>query len=161
MSSQPGSGFENFGRKIDETMNKAVPASKKELKKVITYLNDEVVPTVRQNSSKGLRIAAEQLIRLAEHIDRSTTDAPTRWPRRGQVIRQICRHLMESFSAPPLRLRLVHRNALHRRMQPPRPGRLHTSAPSGRFNAPAPRASCDRSAGRGNSAACYGTHTEL
>lgn len=78
MSSQPGSGFENFGRKIDETINKAAPRVEEELKKVITYLNDEVVPTVRQNSSKGLRIAAEQLTRLAEHLDRSTTTRPDR-----------------------------------------------------------------------------------
>jgi hypothetical protein len=71
MSSQPGSGFEDFGRKIDETVNKAVPRVEEELKKVITYLNDEVVPRVRENSSKGLRIAADQLTKLAEHLDRA------------------------------------------------------------------------------------------
>ena len=83
MSNQPGSGFENFGRKIDETVNRAVPRVEEELKKVITYLNDEVVPTVRENSSKGLRIAADQLTRLAEHLDRSTTTRPDR-PEQGK-----------------------------------------------------------------------------
>jgi len=72
MSSQPGSGFENFGRKIDETLNNAVPRVEDELKRVITYLNDEVVPKVRENSSKGLRVAADQLTRLAEHLDQTT-----------------------------------------------------------------------------------------
>ena len=71
MSYQPGSGFEDFGRKIDETVNKAVPRVEDELKKVIAYLNDEVVPRVRENSSKGLRVAADQLTKIAEHLDRT------------------------------------------------------------------------------------------
>jgi predicted DNA-binding protein (UPF0278 family) len=73
MSNQPGSGFENVGRKIDETVNKAIPRVE-ELKKIIAYLNDEVVPKVRENSSKGLRVAADQLTKLAEHLDRTTGD---------------------------------------------------------------------------------------
>jgi len=72
MSNQPGTGFEDFGRKIDKTLNKAVPRAEEELKKVITFLNDEVVPRVRETSSKGLRIAADQLTKLAEHLDRSS-----------------------------------------------------------------------------------------
>ena len=72
MTSQPGSGFEDLGRKVDETLNKAVPRVEEDLKKVIAFLNDEVVPKVRENSSKGLRIAADQLTKLAEHLDRSS-----------------------------------------------------------------------------------------
>ena len=72
MTSQPGSGFEEFGRKVDETLNKAVPRVEEEVKKVIAYLNDEVVPSVRENSSKALRVASEELIKLAELIDRHT-----------------------------------------------------------------------------------------
>jgi hypothetical protein len=72
MTNQPGSGFEDFGRKVDETLNKAVPRAEEELKRVIAYLNDEVVPSVRENSSKALRVASEQLIKLAELIDRHT-----------------------------------------------------------------------------------------
>jgi len=72
MTNQSGHGFENFGRKIDETVNKAAPRVEEELKKVIAYLNDEVVPGVRENSSKALRIAADQLTKLAEHLDRTS-----------------------------------------------------------------------------------------
>ena len=72
MTNQSGRGFENFGRKIDETVNKAAPRVEEELRKIITFLNDEVVPKVRENSSKGLRVAADQLTRLAEHLDRSS-----------------------------------------------------------------------------------------
>lgn len=72
MTNQPGSGFEDFGRKVDETLNKAVPRVEEDLKRVIAYLNDEVVPSVRQNSSKALRVASQELIKLAELIERRT-----------------------------------------------------------------------------------------
>lgn len=62
--------FEDFGRKIDERVNAGAPRVEEDLKKVIAYLNDEVVPQVRQNSSQALRIAAEQLAKLAEHLDK-------------------------------------------------------------------------------------------
>jgi len=73
MVQDPGSAksrFEEFGRKIDERVAEGVPRVEEELKKVITYLNDEVVPQVRQNSSQALRVAAEQLRRLAERLDK-------------------------------------------------------------------------------------------
>ncbi|WP_446745458.1 hypothetical protein [Silvibacterium acidisoli] len=69
---QPRGGFEDFGRKVDEKFSKATPKIEEEVRKVIAYLNDEVVPSVRENSSKALRAAAEQLTRLAEHMDRNT-----------------------------------------------------------------------------------------
>jgi hypothetical protein len=62
--------FEAFGRKIDERFAEKIPRVEEEVKKVIAYLNDEVVPQVRQNSSTALRIAAEHLGRLAEHLDK-------------------------------------------------------------------------------------------
>jgi microcompartment protein CcmL/EutN len=73
MATEPGSSksrFEEFGRKIDERVGDAIPRVEEEVKKVITYLNDEVVPQVRQNSSQALRVAAEHLARLAEHLDK-------------------------------------------------------------------------------------------
>ena len=54
------SPFEDFGRKVDEHFSSAMPRMEDEVRKVITYLNDEVVPKVRQNSSEALRVAAEQ-----------------------------------------------------------------------------------------------------
>jgi hypothetical protein len=62
--------FEDFGRKIDEQFADKIPRIEDEVRKVITYLNEEVVPQVRQNSSQALRIAAEHLARLAEHLDK-------------------------------------------------------------------------------------------
>jgi len=72
MAQDPGSTktrFEEFGRKLDERVGDLLPRVEEEVKKVITYLNDEVVPQVRQNSSQALRIAAEHLARLAEHLE--------------------------------------------------------------------------------------------
>jgi len=67
----PGSNpFEEFGRKVDEQINNVSPRVEEEVRKVINYLNDEVVPKVRQNSSEGLRVVAEQLRKLADHLER-------------------------------------------------------------------------------------------
>jgi hypothetical protein len=73
MAADPASSktrFEDFGRKMDERFAEGVPRVEEEVKKVIAYLNDEVVPQVRQNSSQALRVAAEHLARLAEHLDK-------------------------------------------------------------------------------------------
>jgi hypothetical protein len=63
------STFENFGRKVDSQFGKVRPRIEDEVKRVITYLNEQVVPQVRQNSSTALRTAAEQLGRLADYLD--------------------------------------------------------------------------------------------
>ena len=63
--------FEQFGRRVDEHLGGCSDRIEDDVKKVITYLNEKVVPEVRQNSSKALRVAAEQLGRLADHLDQS------------------------------------------------------------------------------------------
>jgi len=63
------STFEIFGRRVDEQFGKVGPRLEDEVRRVIAYLNDQVVPQVRQNSSTALRMAAEQLGRLAEHLE--------------------------------------------------------------------------------------------
>jgi hypothetical protein len=69
---EPTSGrFENFGRKIDEHFGGCSDKLEDDVKRVISYLNDRVVPEVRENSSKALRIAAEQLTRLADHLEKT------------------------------------------------------------------------------------------
>jgi hypothetical protein len=70
----PGKGsgrFEHFGKKVDERLNQAMPRVEDELKKVIAFLNDQVVPRLRQDSSQALRIAADRLRKLAEQLDDS------------------------------------------------------------------------------------------
>jgi len=69
MSGQAGGPFENIGRKVDEHLGGVGERIEDDVKRVIAYLNDRVVPEVRQNSSKALRTAAEQLARLADQLE--------------------------------------------------------------------------------------------
>jgi len=63
--------FESWGRKVDEHVGGCSGRFEEDVKRVVSYFNDRVVPEVRQNSSKALRVAAEQLARLADHLDRT------------------------------------------------------------------------------------------
>jgi hypothetical protein len=74
MTSQDGSKkapFERVGRKLDAEFSEAAQKLERESERVIAYLNNEVVPAIRNHSSKALRSAAEQLSRLAEYMDKN------------------------------------------------------------------------------------------
>ena len=68
----------DFGRKVEEassrvnkTISDVAERLEKESAEVIQYLNDEVVPAVRSNSTKAMRIAAEKLTRLADYMEKN------------------------------------------------------------------------------------------
>ena len=63
--------FERFGRKLDAEFGEAAQKVDREAEKVIAYLNNEVVPAIRTHSTKALRVAAEQLSKLAEYMDKN------------------------------------------------------------------------------------------
>jgi hypothetical protein len=63
--------FENFGRKMDSELGDAARRVEQESERVISYINNEVVPAIRNKSSKALRAAAEQLQKLAEFMERN------------------------------------------------------------------------------------------
>jgi len=65
--------FEDFGRKLDRGLGEAAKRMEQEGEKLIAYLNDEVVPSIRNNSSKALRIASEKLSQLANYMDQKNT----------------------------------------------------------------------------------------
>jgi len=65
--------FEDFGRKLDRGLGEAAKRMEQEGEKLIAYLNDEVVPAIRNNSSKALRIASEKLSQLANYMDQKNT----------------------------------------------------------------------------------------
>jgi hypothetical protein len=54
-----------ISRSFEETSERL----EKETAEFIKYLNDEVVPAVRQHSTKALRIAAEKLARFADYME--------------------------------------------------------------------------------------------
>jgi len=55
----------DFNRKVEE----AAERLEQESAEFVKYLNDEVVPAVRQHSTKVLRAAAEKLATLADYMD--------------------------------------------------------------------------------------------
>ncbi len=50
-------------------MQEAADRTESEVRRLITYMNDEVVPDVRKHSSTALRTVAEQLRTLAQNLD--------------------------------------------------------------------------------------------
>jgi hypothetical protein len=69
--------MKDFNRKVEEatsraskTVGEAAERLEKDSAELIQYLNDEVVPAVRQHSTKALRIAAEKLADLADYMEK-------------------------------------------------------------------------------------------
>jgi hypothetical protein len=61
---------EDTSARVNKTVGEAAERMEKEAAEFVKYLNDEVVPAVRQHSTKALRIAAEKLHELANYMDR-------------------------------------------------------------------------------------------
>jgi F0F1-type ATP synthase membrane subunit b/b' len=57
----------DFNRKVEQ----AAEHLEKETAEFIKYLNDEVVPAVRQHSTKALRVAAYKMARLADYMEQN------------------------------------------------------------------------------------------
>jgi len=70
----------DFNRKVDEAsarvnqrIGETAERLEKEAEELIKYLNDEVVPAVRQHSTKALRVAAEKLGNLADYMEQTSS----------------------------------------------------------------------------------------
>jgi len=68
--------MKDFNRKVEEasarlgkTAGEFAANLEQETAELIAYLNEQVVPEVRQHSTKALRTAAEKLTRLAEYME--------------------------------------------------------------------------------------------
>ena len=60
---------EDASARVSQTINETAERLEKEIPEFIKYLNDEVVPTVRQHSTKALRTASVKLIELADYME--------------------------------------------------------------------------------------------
>jgi hypothetical protein len=60
---------EDASARVNKTVADATERLEKETAEFITYLNNEVVPAVRQHSSKALRVASDKLRELADFMD--------------------------------------------------------------------------------------------
>ncbi len=56
-------------RPLEGRLKEAGERIEEELRKAVKYIDEEVVPEVRRNGSAALRIAADKLRTLAEHMD--------------------------------------------------------------------------------------------
>lgn len=56
-------------RPWEQQLRDAAAHLETDLKNVVKYINDEVVPEVRRNGSEALRAAAVELHRLAQRMD--------------------------------------------------------------------------------------------
>jgi glutamyl-tRNA reductase len=66
----------DFNRKVEEasarfgkSVAEVTQTVEKETADLLNFLNEEVVPAVRQHSTKALRLAAEKLTRLANYME--------------------------------------------------------------------------------------------
>lgn len=62
----PPNPFEDIARRVGAAGGKA----EAEIRRIIAYLNDEVVPGVRKHSFQALRTAGEQLTKLADDLEK-------------------------------------------------------------------------------------------
>ena len=60
---------EDASARVSKTVAEAAERIEKEIPEFIKYLNDEVVPAVRQHSTKALRTASVKLTELADYME--------------------------------------------------------------------------------------------
>jgi hypothetical protein len=69
--------MDDFNRKVEDasarvsrTVAETAERIEKEIPEFFKYLNDEVVPAVRQHSTKALRVASEKLSEFADYMEK-------------------------------------------------------------------------------------------
>ena len=62
---------EDASARVGKTVAGAAEKLEKEIPEFIRYLNDEVVPAVRQHSTKGLRVASAKLAQFADYMEQA------------------------------------------------------------------------------------------
>jgi hypothetical protein len=62
----------------EQQLREGAARAEEELRKVVAFINDEVVPEVRRNGSHALRAAAAEMQKLAQRMDdrRAAAGAP-------------------------------------------------------------------------------------
>jgi hypothetical protein len=61
--------FQTAGERLDDLLGDTSARIEEETQLLIKYINDELVPAIRQGSTKALRVASEKLAKAAEHMD--------------------------------------------------------------------------------------------
>ena len=66
---KPADASARFSKAVGDTTERV----EREAQEFIKYLNDEVVPAVRQHSTKALRIAAQKMQELANYMEQNSS----------------------------------------------------------------------------------------
>jgi hypothetical protein len=61
--------FQTAGERLDDMLGGASARIEEETQLLIKYINDELVPQIREGSTRALRIASEKLAKAADHMD--------------------------------------------------------------------------------------------
>jgi hypothetical protein len=64
---------EDASARVGQTINDAAERLEREIPEFIKYLNDEVVPAVRSQSTKALRVASQKLAEFADYMEQHPT----------------------------------------------------------------------------------------
>jgi hypothetical protein len=65
--------FNQASSRVNKAVGETTERLEKEAADLIKYLNDEVVPAIRQHSTKALRTAAEKMTELANYMEKHST----------------------------------------------------------------------------------------
>jgi hypothetical protein len=68
-SKSAGRPFQTAGAKLDDVLGDASKRIEEETRTLIAYINNELVPAIREHSSTGMRIASERLKQAADMMD--------------------------------------------------------------------------------------------
>ena len=68
--------FKTAGERLDNILGDTSARIEEETQLLIKYINDELVPAIRQHSTKALRIASEKLAQVADHMDSRKQNKP-------------------------------------------------------------------------------------
>jgi F0F1-type ATP synthase membrane subunit b/b' len=60
---------EEASARVNQRVAEAAERLERETEDFIAYLNQEVVPAIRQHSTKALRVAAKKMSRLADYLE--------------------------------------------------------------------------------------------
>jgi hypothetical protein len=67
-------------KRWEQQLREAATHVEDDVRRVVTYINDEVVPDIRRNGSQALRAAAEELQKLAQRMEDRHATASSRSP---------------------------------------------------------------------------------
>lgn len=61
--------WEDISQRVGREIGKAAGEAEKEAERLIAYINSDVVPAVREHSTRALRVASQKMAEFADYLD--------------------------------------------------------------------------------------------